>query len=482
MAAAGGTWRKGKFTPAPSSRPASRAAVERDVRSKLDQLTPAQLIALRNELDQRLPPDPGINARLDKMAGPMAGATVGNEVMAFGQDPRTRYSVRYEVIELDDLIASNTDTGAVNPMFPAELQPRDRTRASSQMQIKRIASDLTPEALTTEFMSLDRGAPIVGFDNVVESGNGRTLALRMAAQEYPEQFDRYLNSVRDVASSRGIDPSVLDQFSRPVLVRRRTAEVDRVRFAQEANSAAVLGMSDTERARSDAGRVSSEMLRSLTISENDDLGTAINRASNRQFVRSFVSQLPENERADIVTRTGELTQTGQRRIQAAVFNRTYNSPTLSDRIFETQDNDIKNITNGIVSSAARVGQAEELVRQGRRNDYSIAGDVVAATTKYADLKKQGLSVADYRNQGALFERDLTPNQERLLKVIDDNRRSGAKIRSMFDNYAQRVIDSPDPNQGALFGGAKLSREEFVSKWLDDIEVQQNQPRPQASLF
>lgn len=485
MAASGGTWRKGRFTPANGTTKMSRARAERAVYENLDRLTPAQLAELQAELAQRLGIEQAhaVNRRLAAQPSPAPGATVGNEVQAFGQDPRTRYAVRYELVELDDLIPSNTDTGAVNPEFPAELQPRDRTRASSQLQIKRIASDLTPEALTTEFMSLDRGAPIISRDdNVVESGNGRTLSLRLAAAEYPEQFERYRQSVRDVAASRGIDPAAVDQLNRPVLVRRRVQEVDRVRFAQEANSAAVLGMSDTERARTDAGRVSSEMLRSLTISENDDLGTAINRARNRPFVRSFVSQLPENERADIVTRTGELTQTGQRRIQAAVFNRTYNSPSLSDRIFESQDNDIKNITNGIVSSAARVGQAEELVRAGKRNDYSIAGDVVAATTKYADLKKQGLSVSDYKNQGALFGRDLTPTQERLLTVIDDNRRSGRRIREIFDNYAQRVIDSPDPNQGALFGGAKLSREEFIDRWLSDIEAPQGQRQPQASLF
>jgi hypothetical protein len=242
-------------------------------------------------------------------------------------------------------------------------------------------------------------------------------------------------------------------------------------------------MSDTERARSDAGRVSSEMLRNLKISDSDDIGTAINRAGNRDFVRGFVAQLPDNERAELVTRTGELTQTGQRRITAAIFNRTYNSPALSDRIFESQDNDIKNITNGLVSSAAKIGQAEELIKAGRRSNFSISEDVVAATRKFADLRKEGKSVVDYRNQGAMFGRELTPNQERLLGVIEDNRRSGARIRQIFDSYAERVINSEDPNQGALFGGgSKISREEFVSRWLDDIEAQKNAPQPQTSLF
>jgi hypothetical protein len=488
MAAAGGTWRKGKFVAASvkkkTAEPTARAAVGK----KVDQMSREELLALQKEIAQQIAQSETAegNKKIkekEKKKKFKAGATVGKEVETFGQDPRVKYAVRYELVEMDDLVTSNTATGAVNPEFPTELQPRDRTRASSQLQIKRIASDLNPDALTTEFRSLDRGAPIIGKDdNVVESGNGRTLSLRLAAQEYPEQYERYKDSVKAVAAKRGIDPAAVDGMRQPVLVRRRVADVDRVAFAREANSAAVLGMSDTERARTDARRVSSEMLQTLQIGANDDLDAALGKAGNRPFVRSFVSQLPDNERAELVTRTGELTQTGQRRIKGAIFNRTFDSPELSDRIFESNDNDIRNITNGLVASAAKVGQAEELIRSGKRGaDYSLAPDVVAATRKYADLRSQGQSVAEYQKQGALFGRELTPTQERLLVVLDENKRSGKRVREIFDSYADRVINSPDPNQGALFGGAKQTREEFISRWLDDIETTK-QPQRQASMF
>ena len=64
----------------------------------------------------------------------------------------------------------------MNPLYPSELQPRDRTREASRQQIERMADDLKPELLGESY-KLSDGAPIIGPDNVVESGNGRTLAI-----------------------------------------------------------------------------------------------------------------------------------------------------------------------------------------------------------------------------------------------------------------------------------------------------------------
>lgn len=87
--------------------------------------------------------------------------------------------VRYEVVEADSLIASHGDDLGVNPAYPAQLQPRERTRAVSQEQIAGIAAKLEPERLGPS-TDAATGAPIVGPDNVVESGNGRVLAIKRA--------------------------------------------------------------------------------------------------------------------------------------------------------------------------------------------------------------------------------------------------------------------------------------------------------------
>ena len=66
-----------------------------------------------------------------------------------------------------------------NPAYPPELQPRARDRAASEAQVANIASRLQPERLGASNTVAD-GAPIVGPDGVVESGNGRVMALRRA--------------------------------------------------------------------------------------------------------------------------------------------------------------------------------------------------------------------------------------------------------------------------------------------------------------
>ncbi|WP_202969907.1 hypothetical protein, partial [Endozoicomonas atrinae] len=84
-------------------------------------------------------------------------------------------STQYALYEQEDLIASHNDTGKVNPQYPAELQPRDRARQASEAQIRGIASKLNPKKLGANPLA-SSGAPIIGSDRVVESGNGRVSA------------------------------------------------------------------------------------------------------------------------------------------------------------------------------------------------------------------------------------------------------------------------------------------------------------------
>ena len=91
----------------------------------------------------------------------------------------TEVTVRYRVVEADKLIASNKENGGINPEYPQELQPRQRSREASQQQIAVMAGSLDPELLAENRLVSD-GAPVIGSDLVVESGNGRVLAIRRA--------------------------------------------------------------------------------------------------------------------------------------------------------------------------------------------------------------------------------------------------------------------------------------------------------------
>lgn len=88
-----------------------------------------------------------------------------------------KIAVRPKLVEAADLVTSD------RPEYPKELQPRQRgARAALTEQVASIARNLNPEMLGNA-PEADRGAPIVGPGNVVESGNGRVFALRKAYEE-----------------------------------------------------------------------------------------------------------------------------------------------------------------------------------------------------------------------------------------------------------------------------------------------------------
>ncbi|MCA9977658.1 MAG: hypothetical protein KC413_17990, partial [Anaerolineales bacterium] len=306
-----------------------------------------------------------------------------------------------------------------------------------------------------------------------------TMALRRARAQHPEQYAAYKAELAQAAREKGIDPATLDQYQNPVLVRVRVDEVDRAKFAKEANTQAILGMSDTERARADAARLSTGDLTRFQASDNIDAD--ISRTPNREFVRSFMGKLPEGERAALMDRHGELTQSGRQRIKAAMFTRVYDDARLADKIFESTDNDTRNITNGIMSSLGSVARADELARSGQRSrEYAIAGDVAAAVNKLSSIKRDGKQTVEmYLQQHSLFGDDLTPTQKKILVALHERRRSGKAVGELLNGWAELVERQPPPQQAGLFGGTgQTSKEELVERWL----TQPARPQAQQSLF
>lgn len=390
----------------------------------------------------------------------------GRIVRVLGTDPRNKYDLRYEVVELSTLIASHTATGEINPAYPAELQPRDRSRVASRTQIQHIAAKLEPDALLSETHSLDRGAMIVGSDDVVESGNARTLALRISADEYPNQYEQYRARLSEIASDLGIDAAEVELMDRPVLVRRRMTDVDRVEFSREANQSAILEMGAAEHARSDADYISTEMLLGFEMGETQSAEEAIRSARNRGFVQSFVGRMNENARGRMMDETGQLSQEGVRRIAGAMLERVFPDRGMAARLFEDIDNDIRNVTGGLMRSLGPLARAEEMARTGQRGgDLLLASDIAVAVEKMSSLKSTGLDVPIYLAQGQMFERELTTTQEDILSGLYERRRSAKAISEWVRDWADLVERSPDPRQGSLFGQSQPPRrDELLGRW------------------
>ena len=357
---------------------------------------------------------------------------------AIGMDGSS-YDMAYEVKSLDDLIASNDAAYGVNPKYPSELQPRDRTREASRQQIEDMANDLKPEWLG-ESSKLSDGAPIIGMDNVVESGNGRTMAIGKAYEQ--GRGEAYRQFVNDFADSRGFDISGVNN---PVLVRTRLTDTDRVQFSRLANESDVSQFSASERAASDVDRLPDASLLQI----NGD-GT-INLDGSMDYVRNFIASLPKTEQGSVITGDGRLSQEGKRRIESAITQHAYGDSGLVTRLAENLDDDSKTVLNALLRAAPQLSQLDALVKQGGRHQNSIAKDLAQAAQKLSDLKASGMRVDDYLNQGALFDDGLTLGAKDFLNVFDSNKRSAKAISDNIQNEINRIEGMGDPRQGSLFG-------------------------------
>ena len=357
---------------------------------------------------------------------------------AIGMDGSS-YDFSYEVKSLGELIASNDTAYGVNPLYPAELQPRDRTREASRQQIENMANDLRPELLGESPM-LSNGAPIIGMDNVVESGNGRTLAIARAYEQ--GKAEDYKAFLEQYAAERGIDLSGID---RPVLVRTRLTETDRTQFTKLANESDVAQYSASERAMSDIDRLPDASLLKIN---NDG---SINLDGSMDFVRSFVNQLPKSEQATAITEDGRLSQGGKQRIESAIMHSAYGDSNLITRLYENIDDDSKTVLNALLRAAPQLAQLDALVKQGGRHTNTLAKDLSQAAQKLSDLKANGQTVPDYLNQGQLINDGLSDGAKQFLNVFDTNKRSAKAISDNIQSEIDRIDSMGDPRQGSLFG-------------------------------
>lgn len=350
--------------------------------------------------------------------------------------------VRYKVVDARDLITSHDDALRRNPEFPAELQPRDRTRAASEAQIQRIESRIDPELLAESRKASD-GAPVIGTDGVVESGNARTIAVRRA---YAKGLaDRYRDWLIDNADRFGLRRDQVDAIERPVLVRETQGAYDRAEFARQANEAAQARMSAPEQAKVDAQRMP-DLDRLVT---NED-GT-INVPQSREFIRDFFdSVVSPSELNDMVASDGRPSSAGLARIRNALFAKAYGDSELVTMLTESTDANIRNILAGMMRAAPAVAKLRDQIEAGARQPIDFTGDLATAARQFSRLRSEGVSVEQFLSQGALIDSPITPEVQALLQGLAENARSGVRVADMLQRMVGAVDALGDPRQAGMF--------------------------------
>lgn len=350
--------------------------------------------------------------------------------------------VRYKVVDARELVTSHDDALRVNPAFPAELQPRDRTRAASEAQIARIEGAINPELLAESPKAAD-GAPVIGADGVVESGNARTIALRRAYAS--GKADAYRAWLVDNADRFGLRAADVDRIERPVLVRETVGKYDRAEFARQANEAAQARLSAPEQAKVDAQRLP-DLDRLVT---NED--GSINVPQSREFIRDFFdSVVSPSELNDMIASDGRPSVAGLARIRNALFAKAYGDAELVAMLTESTDANIRNILAGLTRAAPAVAKLRDQIATGARQPLDFSKDLATAARLFSRLRSEGTSVEAFLSQGALIDSPVTPEVAALLRGLADNARSAPRIADMVQRMIGAVDALGDPRQGGMF--------------------------------
>lgn len=363
-----------------------------------------------------------------------------------------KIDLSFKVVSVDDLIASNEIDGKVNPNYPQELQPRDRTRDASQLQITQIAANLNPARLADSTSVLD-GAPIVGPDNAVESGNGRTLAIKLAyAKGYA---DNYRNFIINNADKYGIDVSNLP--ANPILVRERLTEVDRVEFTRKANESSISSLSATEQAKVDAEKLTDKVL-SLLVANDDG---EINTKDNKSFIEAVIDKVFNNEDLNnVVVEKGRLSQSGKERIQNAIFYKAYGDASLSARLSESLDNDMKNATKVLLNIAPKVVSIKNHIEAGNLYNFDFSGDIASAVKLLEKCRDEHTKIAEYAAQTTMFEKE--PQHILEMAHIFETKNRGAKQATDFYNLLlDKVVGLGNPKQASFIDMTETHTKEVI---------------------
>lgn len=451
-----------------------------DLRNAIDEYANRVAAELKRLMGSNLTADLGAKGALVARA-PAGPTELAKQIVPSGK-VGTAYTEGNEAIEFEWAVAdvsllnaSNTDDGRIDPTYPQELQPRDRTSAASEAQVNDIANNANLDRLSHS-EGVGTGAPMVGPDGVVESGNGRVMGLRRAYLAGNGPSAAYRQNLLARAGEFGLTPEQIASVQHPVLVRVRRTEVDRAAFAQAANVGTVAPMREVELARRDAGNLRPALFENFAPSEDGDIFTA----ANAEFVRAFVREIvPQTERAAMVDRAGNLTQTGLRRIRNAVFAYAYGTDAAAlaalGRLTEAIDAGGRNVVSALLSAAPVFADQAARMEAGALHPVSITGELVQAVTSFNELRDRGETVADYLAHGELAGIGPARSElvEEMLKWLEDNKRSARRLAATLTAYAQAVEQAGDPRQGALFGDGKApSKEQVWRNAVSEIARQQ----------
>lgn len=381
-------------------------------------------------------------------SGRLADIGPGVEVrVRAGADSDITFAVRYEVVEADTLITSHGDDFTINPAFDQTLQIRERDRDASIVATRQRASNLDAAQLLGSPLG-STGAPIVAPDGTVESGNGRTLSLRLAYREGMPGAQAY----RDTIARLGFD---IEGMRAPVVIRRRIEDFPdietRRRAADDMNRDVVERKTASEDAAADARLLTPAVVAQLRPG-------ALTSAGNAGFVRAFVAALPAPEQGNMIGQGNTLSADGLRRLERAMQAAAYADRSLVATLLEDPADEINRLGRVLKAAAPSVLAWRAAVAEGRIiPQLDGTADLVAAAMLIADARRKGRPLVDLLTiPGDMFGDGPTATTRLWLSLMLDRRANGTAAIADPDKIAARVeagrkLAEDSPQAPDMFG-------------------------------
>ena len=364
--------------------------------------------------------------------------------------------VRYRLVEALSLVTSNSAKDFTkNPAYPKSLQPRDRERANMQQQIREMASRLRPEDLAAS-RSVNLGAPVVRADGVVLNGNGRAIAITRAllGNTFRDSTGKgYRAFLVEHAEEFGFKPETVQRMKAPMLVREVTGGLNAEQVkAVTTSTAGGSRLGASEQAKQDAEKITLEDLARYEENERGDLTTA----ANRDFVAGILYRVAGKNDVNAYTDAkGQVNADGIQRVKRALFQKAYGDDDLLSRMSESTNDDTRNITNGLTIAAPYIARANEKMARGTAHNYKLGETIADAVKRYNHLHGIGQSVENYLDQQAMFaEYEDSPEVREVLRVLNENRRSGKRIAQFVRRVGEIVEAQGNPNEISLMEGGE----------------------------
>ena len=379
-------------------------------------------------------------------------------------DDGKELKVSYRIVPAETLIASNTADFGKNENYPEKLQPRDRDRVSMKEQVDDMARNLRPEDLA-ESRSVNQGAPLVNQDNVVENGNGRTMAITRAyttdGDTYKTSSQKYKQYLVEHAEEYGYTREEVEAMQNPVLIRQRDASSDPLQDSIIHSTEGGMKMSASQQAKVDAEKISPK---TLSLYDYDGTGDLTKR-SNDDFVVSALNEITDKSDRDVVfNKDGTPSKAGIERVKSALAAYAYGDNSLLERISESTDTEDQNIVKAFSAAAPRVAAIKaKLDKGGASKDYDLSSLLSDVLDFYFKCKNSGKSIKFALNETSLFGDDswlASVGGKDLARFIADNTRRPKAISDAIVRMTKYIDGANEPSD-ALFSETKMRLDEIV---------------------